>query len=268
MTQRENLPEEDAINQEIAATSAEPPVGSGTSDSSTLGSSPPPTASKKSVIVDLVILAVVFWGVWSLRFVGVGNIGLWSMLAGVSVGLGLLKMRGQSLASIGLVPWAQGRVNLRSKTLGALLVIALATVGGALVFITLLGPMDSGTAIIEQPATIGLFLLDILVGVWVGAALGEEIFFRGLLLSKFRTLFSGGNFSAKWVAILAVVAQAVWFGAGHASQGITGIAVTGFIGLCLGFYYLYRSPGNLWPMIIAHGLANTLSLTLNFVQSG
>jgi len=217
---------------------------------------------KQRALIDLAILALVFWGVWSLRFVGVENIGLWSMLAGVSVGLLLLKMRGQSLASIGLVPWAKGRVNLRSKVLGALLVIALATVGGFTVFTALLGPMDSGTAITEQPDTIGLFLLDILVGVWIGAALGEEIFFRGLLLSKFQTIFSG----TKWAGAFAVLAQAVWFGAGHASQGMTGVAVTGFIGLCLGFYYMYRSPGNLWPMIIAHGLANTIALTMNFLS--
>lgn len=217
---------------------------------------------KQRALVDLVILALVFWGVWSLRFVGVGNIGVWSMLAGVSVGLLLLKMRGQSLASIGMVPWVQGRVNLRSKTFGALMVIVLAMVSGAAVFTFLLGPMNSGTAITEQPDTIGLFLLDILVGVWIGAALGEEIFFRGLLLSKFQTVFAG----AKWAGAAAVVAQAVWFGAGHASQGITGVAVTGFIGLCLGLYYLYRSPGNLWPMIIAHGLANTIALTLNFLS--
>ncbi len=218
---------------------------------------------KKQAIVDLFILAVVFWGVWSLRFLGVTNIGVWTMLAGVSAGLLLLKLRRQPFASIGLVPWKQGRDRLWPKTFGALAVIALATVGGVIVFTTLLGPLQASTAVTEQPDTIGLFLLDILVGVWIGAALGEEIFFRGLLLNKFQTVFA----DAKWGEVLAVVAQAAWFGAGHASQGLTGVMLTGFIGLCLGFYYIYRSPGNLWPMIIAHGFANTLTLTLNFMQS-
>ncbi len=218
---------------------------------------------KQRAIIDLAILAVVFWGVWSLRFFGVANIGLWTMLAGVGVGLMLLKLRGQSFASIGLVPWSQGRDKLWPKTLGTLAVVGLATIGGAIVFISLLGPLQASPAMTEQPDTIGLFLLDILLGVWVGAALGEEIFFRGLLLGKFRVLFSG----AKSATVYAIVAQAVWFGAGHAGQGLTGIVLAGFIGLCLGFYYIHRTPGNLWPMIIAHGLANTFTLTLSFVQS-
>jgi len=219
---------------------------------------------KKQAVIDLCVLALVFWGVWSLRFAGVTNIGVWTMVAGVVAGLSLLKLRGESFASIGLVPWRQGRERLWPKVFGALVVIALAGVVGFTLFTAIFGPMDSGAAITEQPDTIGLFLLDILVGVWVGAALGEEIFFRGLLLSRFQAVFS----SHKLAAIFAVIAQAVWFGAGHASQGLTGIMVTGFIGLCLGLYYIYRSSGNLWPMIIAHGLFNTLSLTLNFVQSG
>lgn len=223
---------------------------------------------KQRAIIDLVILAAVFWGVWSLRFIGVTNIGVWSMLAGVSVGLLLLKLRGQSLASIGLVPWEQGRVRLWPKALGALVVVFLAMAVGATVVTSLLGPLPTSGAVADQPDTIGLFLLDILVGVWIGAALGEEIFFRGLVLSKFQTLFTGNSGSAKWAGIIAVIAQAAWFGAGHASGGVSIILLTGFIGLCLGFYYVYRSPGNLWPMIIAHGLANTITLTLSFVQSG
>lgn len=223
---------------------------------------------KQRVVIDLVILAAVFWGVWSLRFVGLTNIGVWSMLAGVAVGLLLLKLRGQPLASIGLVPWEQGRVKLGSKALGALVVIFLAMVVGATVVTSLLGPLPTSGAVADQPDTVALFLLDILVGVWIGAALGEEIFFRGLVLSKFQTLFAGNTRSAKWAGIFAVIAQAAWFGAGHASGGVSIILLTGFIGLCLGFYYVYRSPGNLWPMIIAHGLANTITLTLTFIQSG
>ena len=34
-------------------------------------------------LVDISVLGLVFWGVWSLRFAGVQNIGLWSVLAGV-----------------------------------------------------------------------------------------------------------------------------------------------------------------------------------------
>jgi hypothetical protein len=42
-------------------------------------------------------------------------------------------------------------------------------------------------------------------------AIGEELFFRGLLLNKFTTLFGGG----RWALVLAVLSQAIRFGAGH-----------------------------------------------------
>jgi membrane protease YdiL (CAAX protease family) len=48
------------------------------------------------------------------------------------------------------------------------------------------------------------------------------------------------------------------FGLAHAYQGATGILVTGVLGLVFGLLYL-RSK-SLWPLVIAHGLIDTLSL--------
>ena len=45
---------------------------------------------RRHAFVDIAILALVFWGVWSLRFAGVENIGLWSILAAVGAGAVLL----------------------------------------------------------------------------------------------------------------------------------------------------------------------------------
>ena len=73
---------------------------------------------KQRAFVDLAILAIVFWAVWSLRFLGVENIGLWTMLAGVTSGLALLRWRGQPLSSIGLIDWRQPRQHLFPRVLG------------------------------------------------------------------------------------------------------------------------------------------------------
>lgn len=219
---------------------------------------------KRQAIMDLAILAVVSWGVWSLRFYGVGNIGLWTMVASVLAGFALLKLRRQSFASIGLIPVAAARTGLTRKTLGALGAIGLGTLIGFIVVFPIMGPPSAPSAVVQQPDTLLLFLADILFGVWVGAALGEEIFFRGLVLSRLQLIFG----DEKTGMILAAAIQAIWFGAGHASQGLSGMVATGLIGLMLALFYMFRSPGNLWPLIIAHGLVNTVLLTVTFIANG
>lgn len=216
---------------------------------------------KRQAIIDLAILAIVSWGVWSLRFYGVGNIGLWTMVAGVLAGFALLKLRRQSFASVGLIPVAKARAGLQRKTLGALGAIGIGTLIGFVVIFPLLGPPSAPSAVVQQPDTLGLFLMDILLGVWVGAALGEEIFFRGLVLSRLQAILG----REKTGMFVAAVIQAIWFGAGHASQGLSGMLATGAIGLMLALFYMFRSPGNLWPLIIAHGLVNTTLLTATFI---
>ncbi|GAB4531674.1 MAG: hypothetical protein Tsb0010_12990 [Parvularculaceae bacterium] len=220
---------------------------------------------RKSAFLDLLILAAVFWSVWSLRFVGVGNIGLWSMLAGVAAGVALLLMRGESFRDIGLrVEGGWGWTLSRVGEVGFLVfVLGFGSIG----LVTALGmPPTTSVALTEQPDTLPLFLLDLLFGVWLGAAIGEEMFFRGFLISKFRTLF-GGERGGLFATCLALLAQAAWFGSGHASQGLGGMIATGVIGLGLGVYFLTRARGSLIPMIIGHGLVNTISQTAYFFQN-
>ena len=52
-------------------------------------------------LVDLSVMGLVFWGVWSLRFAGVENIGFWSILAGVGAGAALLAIRKESWRELG-----------------------------------------------------------------------------------------------------------------------------------------------------------------------
>ena len=63
---------------------------------------------RRLTFIDIAILALVFWSVWSLRFAGVENTGLWTMLAAVGAGAALLAIRKESWRDIGL----RGRVTL------------------------------------------------------------------------------------------------------------------------------------------------------------
>ncbi|WP_339743627.1 CPBP family intramembrane glutamic endopeptidase [uncultured Maricaulis sp.] len=94
---------------------------------------------------------------------------------------------------------------------------------------------------------------------WGVAGFGEEMLFRGFLLGRFETLFGGTRIAL----VLAVLAQAALFGLGHASQGLYGIVQTGSIGLIMGIAYLAGGRW-LWPVIIAHGLVDTISLVQEY----
>jgi membrane protease YdiL (CAAX protease family) len=96
--------------------------------------------------------------------------------------------------------------------------------------------------------------------IWVLAAFGEEMVFRGYLMNRIADL--GGRTRAAWLASLVVANVA--FGLGHAYQGITGIVDEGLMGVLLGAMYLgFRR--NLAIPIIAHGVQDTVDALLVFL---
>jgi membrane protease YdiL (CAAX protease family) len=215
---------------------------------------------RKRAFVDIAILAFVFWGIWSLRFAGVQNIGLWTILAAVGAGAVLMAMRKESWRDIGFRAGGDARFVMSRAV--EFSILTLATGFTVIGIATALGYPPSQSAVLtQQPETLSGFLLDIVFGVWVGAAIGEELFFRGILLSKFTTMFGGGRSAL----VLAVIAQAIWFGAGHVSQGVSGMIMTGVIGAVVGTYFVTRGRRALFPLMIGHGLVDTVSQTIYFV---
>ena len=214
---------------------------------------------RKRALVDIAILGIVFWAVWSLRFAGVENVGLWSMLAAVGAGAILCTMRKESWRDYGLRLGGDARfVTSRAVEFSILTLVTGITIIG---LATALGyPPSQSSVLTQQPETLSAFLLDIVFGVWIGAAIGEELFFRGILLAKFTTVFGSG----RRALALAVLAQGIWFGAGHASQGISGMIVTGIIGVVVGSYFVTRGRRALIPLMIGHGFVDTVSQTIFF----
>ena len=91
--------------------------------------------------------------------------------------------------------------------------------------------------------------------VWTFAAFGEEISYRGYLLT--RAADAGGRSTAAyWIA---VIASAVLFGYGHYYKGPAGIVDSGMAGMVLGATYLL-SGRNLWACILAHGFIDTFGI--------
>ena len=84
-----------------------------------------------------------------------------------------------------------------------------------------------------------------------------------MIINRLGELFKTKNFSTRLYVIALI--QAIWFGLGHQSQGFSGVLITGLIGFGLGLYILKNRKSGLWPIIVAHGLINTIVLTLNFI---
>jgi membrane protease YdiL (CAAX protease family) len=101
-------------------------------------------------------------------------------------------------------------------------------------------------------------LLGLLI-VWTFAAFGEEVAYRGYLLTRAAEL---GNRSAAayWVGVVAV---SVLFGYGHYYKGPAGIVDSGVAGLILGMAYML-SGRTLWASILAHGFIDTFGLMVLF----
>ena len=107
------------------------------------------------------------------------------------------------------------------------------------------------------PAT--LFMLAF---VWVSAAFGEEIIWRGYLMRQFVKFFGDGSIALT----INILLFGVLFGFCHAYQGITGQILSGIIGMVLA-YIFYKRSYNLWLNIAIHGFFDTVAIILFYIGS-
>ena len=105
-------------------------------------------------------------------------------------------------------------------------------------------------------------LLALLIGlviVWTLAAFGEEMVFRGYIMHTLARPFKHKNLG--WV--FAVVMTSSLFGWGHSYQGITGIILTGVVGIIYALAF-FAAGKNLWVPILIHGLYDTSAFLIIF----
>jgi CAAX protease family protein len=91
--------------------------------------------------------------------------------------------------------------------------------------------------------------------VWTFAAFGEEVAYRGYLLTRAADV-GGRSRIAWWIGVVVV---SVLFGYGHYYKGPAGILDSGIAGLILGSAYLL-SGRNLWTTVLAHGFIDTVGV--------
>ena len=80
----------------------------------------------------------------------------------------------------------------------------------------------------------------------VCAGVGEEIVYRGFLITYCAEVFGTGG----WAAVGALLVPAVSFGVAHIYQG--GQAVIKIVAMALLFGFFFYRTGSLWPLILLH----------------
>jgi membrane protease YdiL (CAAX protease family) len=125
--------------------------------------------------------------------------------------------------------------------------------------VRIIGKMPDLTPFLALRGNAKLLLLGLLLS-WTLAAFGEETVYRGYLMNRVAGL--GNNSRAAWIVSLLLFSAL--FGFSHFGQGITGQIENAIDGLLLGLLYL-GCGRNLWVPIIAHGITDTVDITLLFM---
>jgi membrane protease YdiL (CAAX protease family) len=172
----------------------------------------------------------------------------------VGVAWGLIRLRGETLADIGLKRPA-------SWTRTFMIGIGFA----AIVFIAMYVSEKAGfrrdlSKFKDVQGNLELMLFGVFYA-FIGAGFYEEFMFRGFLMQGLAMLFGASR--GAWIA--ACLLQGALFGIAHAYQNPLGIAITGTLGVLMGLIVL-ASGRNLWLVIIGHGLYDASRFVLFYFQ--
>ncbi|HEX6148880.1 CPBP family intramembrane glutamic endopeptidase [Nocardioides sp.] len=101
-------------------------------------------------------------------------------------------------------------------------------------------------------------LLTLLLLSWTLAAFGEELAYRGFLLTRFREALGSGRLAT----VVAVIGTSVLFGFAHSEQGAVGVLIVTLDAVAFSLLRLHY--GTLWAPVLAHGFNNTLGFLAFF----
>jgi membrane protease YdiL (CAAX protease family) len=170
------------------------------------------------------------------------------------LGLVSIRLRDGSWASMGFK---------RPASWQRVLLIALAAAGMRILLgqfliepVTgLFWPRPTAPALANEISGNAKMALLALLLVWTFAAFGEEIAYRGYLLTRAADIGKRST-AAYWIGIVLV---SILFGYGHYYKGPSGVIDSGVAGLILGSAYMLAGR-NLWASIFAHGFIDTFEV--------
>lgn len=187
--------------------------------------------------------------------------GVTAVLAGALAAVGVVLARGGVLADLGFrrpERWAMVPLQVAAILLAF---IAMQTLVPLLVsgFISL--PQPDLSRYDSIAGNLGAAIAMALV-LPLTASIPEEIIYRGFLIGRLSDIFGrhvGG-------AVMAVLAQALVFGAIHFQWGIGGMILTFMMGVVWGTAYLLCGR-NLWVVILAHSAGHILFVVQLYLRT-
>jgi membrane protease YdiL (CAAX protease family) len=232
-------------------------------------------SSRTNKLAILLEIAVVFVPLYVLLFISnrlggddflpLGG-GLY-LLGGPLVNLGLVvtiaifwvvsKLRGSTWSDFGLArPKSWGRTILMGVGVTVGIIVSFMFLMPLITLAFPAPPVDNSRFDILRGNLPNLILN--VVAIWFTAGFFEELLWRGYLMNRLVDL-QGKTTKLAWA--ISLVGSAIIFGLGHTYQGLGGVIKITTLGLLFGAAFL-TTRRNLWPVIIAHGLLDTIG----FVQ--
>lgn len=215
----------------------------------------------KGFLIDLIIYISIMFLVREIYIPKVGFLanGLFWSFTTLVVATWRMRARGVTWKDLGLSKPKSFR-----KTLGISVIILVAVMISIITFemvkdhlpFSLASDTSSESAVSKFGDLKGNWLLffSIIPMVLIESFL-EELLDRGFLMNWLERLFSMTSFAT----VIAVLLQAAIFGFRHSNDLSERSITVGIIGLVMGIAYV-KFGRNLWPLIIAHCMLNTMSM--------
>lgn len=165
------------------------------------------------------------------------------LVAWGALGLYLLWRSGFSPARIGL-----GRFRLRPDLLGGAGLAALIGLPGIGLYVVARS-LGASASVVPSELTDSWWRIPVLVLAAFANAWAEEVIVVGYLLTRLQQLRVGSTAAIVWSSVLR--------GAYHLYQGFG--AGLGNVAMGLIFGAAWRRTGRLWPLIVAHGIIDTVA---------
>lgn len=191
-----------------------------------------------------------------------------SLITAAGVATWRLQRTGQSWSDLGLSAPAS-RTTLAIWTVVALVVTMAAGILADTVTSSLMAPASEATQAIDAryqgrfsnlPGNLSAYIFW-LATAWIVGGFAEEMLFRGVVFTRLEQLMG----RTRLATAMAVLGQGLLFGQQHYYyQGLPGLVSTALIGIVSGALFLVFRR-SLWPLVISHGLGNTIGLTLIYL---